>query len=445
MRPAISIYAPENGNSPRLLYVLRWLFQQQLQLPFKVFSNKAEWLAAEGFRLNYSKEKFSDDVLQIIPQGLLSESDIIPQALAVQRWKRHTVLFYNQPGAEIPFDLFAAVFYLLSRYEEYLPHRKDRHGRYLAEQSAAGQYRFLQEPVADQWLFHFRELLQKKGLIIPKKSFQTQITFDIDMAWQYRYRGALRYWGGQFRDALRGHWRTISERQKVVSGKCEDPYFSFPELALLHKKFDVHPLFFMLLGQPGKYDRNIKPEHPAMWQLMTDLAKNYDIGIHPSYSSHDSPECLHQEIALLADTIQGPVTKSRQHFIKFSLPETYRRLIEQGITDDYSMGYATHNGFRAGTSQPFYWYDLNQEQATLLTVHPFAFMDATSKFYWKKNAKETFREWQKLFLKVQAVEGTFISIWHNFILSRGSDWLEMYANVPEMLRPYSTIFNRGYE
>lgn len=437
MRSAVAIYVPENGNNPRLLYVLRWLFSEQLQLPFKVFSDKAEWLAAEGFRINYSKEKFSDDVLQIIPQGLLSESAIKPRPLAVQRWKRHTVLFYNQPGAAMPFDLFAAVFYLLSRYEEYLPHQKDRHGRYLAEQSAAGQYRFLEEPVVDQWLFHFRELLQQKGLIIPQKSFQAQVTFDIDMAWQYRHRGALRYWGGHLRDILRGHWKAIRERQNVVSEKLEDPYFSFPELDLMHKKYAVHPVIFMLLGQPGKYDRNINPEHPAMRQLMKDLAKSYDIGIHPSYGSHESRERLHQEIGLLADTIKKPVNQSRQHFIKFLLPETYRRLIEEGITDDYSMGYATHNGFRAGTSQSFFWYDLSREEPTMLTVHPFAFMDATSKFYWRKNAEETFREWQKLFLKVQSVEGTFISIWHNFILSRDSDWLKMYAKVPELLQPYS--------
>ncbi|HET8572910.1 MAG TPA: polysaccharide deacetylase family protein [Edaphocola sp.] len=443
MTSKIAIYAPENTAAPRLLYVLHWLFQEQLQLPYKVFYDGIEWLAAEGFKINYSGEKLSDDALQIIPQGLLSESGVKPQVLAVQRWKRHTVLFYNQPGAELPFDLLAAVFYLLSRYEEYLPHRKDRHGRYCAEQSAAGQYRFLQEPVVDQWLHHFRELLQKKGLGLPKKEFQAEITYDIDMAWQYRHRGALRYWGGHFRDALQRHWKGIRQRWRVVSGKMEDPYFSFPELGLLHQKFDIHPVFFILLGQPGKYDRNIQPEHAAMRQLMTNLSKNYDIGIHPSYGSHESPERLHQEIALLADTVQRPVTKSRQHFIKFSLPETYRRLIEQGITDDYSMGYATHNGFRAGTSQSFYWYDLNQEQTTSLTVHPFAFMDATSKFYWKKSPEETFREWQKLFLKVQAVEGTFISIWHNFILSRGSDWLAMYAKVPEMLRPYSVIFNRG--
>lgn len=437
MAAEIAIYVPGHTANPRLLYVLHWIFREQLQLPYRVWDNGAAWLSAEGFKINYSKEKLSDDALQIIPQGLLSESGVKPQVLAVQRWMRHTVLFYNQPGAELPFDLLAAVFYLLSRYEEYLPHRKDRHGRYLAEQSAAGQYRFLQEPVVDQWLFHFRKLLQKRGLIIPKKSFRAQITYDIDMAWQYCHRSALRYWGGNFRDALRGHWKAIPERQKVVSGKCEDPYFSFPELDLLHKKFDVHPLFFMLLGRPGKYDRNIKPEHPAMRQLMTDLAKKYDIGIHPSYGSHESPGRLHQEIGLLADTIQKRITKSRQHFIKFSLPETYRRLIDQGITDDYSMGYATHNGFRAGTSHPFFWYDLSKEQATSLMIHPFAFMDATSKFYLKQDPKETFREWQKLFLKVQVVEGTFISIWHNFILSRGSDWLEMYAKVPEMLRPYS--------
>ena len=123
------------------------------------------------------------------------------------------------------------------------------------------------------------------------------------------------------------------------------------------------------------------------------------------------------------------VTRSRQHFIKFDLPESYRQLIAVGIRHDFSMGYAGVNGFRAGTSNAFLWYDLPAEVVSGLWVHPFAFMDATARFYNKSSIEETYREWERLYYSVLKVKGTFSVIWHNYILSdyrEHKGWLALY-------------------
>ena len=64
------------------------------------------------------------------------------------------------------------------------------------------------------------------------------------------------------------------------------------------------------------------------------------------------------------------VFKSRQHYIRFNLPEGYRRLIEAGLSDDYSMGYATSNGFRASVASSHFWYNLEKQEQTTLRIHP---------------------------------------------------------------------------
>lgn len=46
------------------------------------------------------------------------------------------------------------------------------------------------------------------------------------------------------------------------------------------------------------------------------------------------------------------------------LPEHYSYLNELEIANDYSMGYPETIGFRAGTSTPYLFYDLNMEITT---------------------------------------------------------------------------------
>ena len=78
-----------------------------------------------------------------------------------------------------------------------------------------------------------------------------------------------------------------------------------------------------------------------------------EVGIHPSYESNADSKRVEFELRHLEDALRTPVTKSRQHFLKMRLPDTIRHLAELGITDEYSMGYASESGFRAGLACPF--------------------------------------------------------------------------------------------
>ena len=87
-------------------------------------------------------------------------------------------------------------------------------------------------------------------------------------------------------------------------------------------------------------------------------------------------------------SLEKEIPLSRQHFIRLQLPHTYRILESLSITDDFSMGYASELGFRAGTGRSFLWYDLEKEVCSELRVHPFCFMDATAHYYKKWTAEE---------------------------------------------------------
>ena len=153
-----------------------------------------------------------------------------------------------------------------------------------------------------------------------------------------------------------------------------------------------------------------------MWKLIQQHAKKYSIGIHPSWQSGDKPALLKTEKEQLEAISETTVTKSRQHYIRFTLPGGYRQLLENGITDDYSMGYGTTNGFRASVASSFYWYDLQQNESTLLRIHPFCYMEANSFYQQKYTAAEAYEELMRYYSICKEVSGQLITIWHNNFL-----------------------------
>jgi hypothetical protein len=154
---------------------------------------------------------------------------------------------------------------------------------------------------------------------------------------------------------------------------------------------------------------------------MSDYVK---VGIHPSWASNSDSGKLSTEIMRLEGMVNREVVRSRQHFLKLDLPSTYRRLIDLGIREDYTMGYASQVGFRAGTSLPFYFYDLDMETQTQLLVHPFAVMDGTLNEYMELTVDDAQYLVKELMDRVKEVNGTFISLWHNETVSDNRHWYE---------------------
>jgi len=102
--------------------------------------------------------------------------------------------------------------------------------------------------------------------------------------------------------------------------------------------------------------------------------------------------------------------------------ETYQNLIKLGIKEDYTLGYATDTGFRAGTCTPFNFYDLYNEKETSLKIFPFQVMDTTLNQYLKLDVEEAVERISHMIEKVKQVRGTFISLWHNESLSDHGHW-----------------------
>lgn len=420
----ILIYCEQSTH--RLQYICKFVFEEQMGLRYSLTIDAKNFAVHDGPKINYSQHDFNDHSFTITPNGLLAEKKITTQQINCFIWKELPA-FYKTESGNLAFDILAASFYLLTRYEEYLPYQKDEYGRYDYKQSLAYRENFLQTPLINFWLIHFRKVLQIHfpELVITTPEFSFQPTYDIDMAWAYKNKGILRNLGGLLST------RSL-KRLPVLMRLQKDPYDSFDYLKTLHTNNQLKPIYFLLLAQRrSEYDKNISPYDYSMWQLMKQLNKEGKVGIHPSWSSHQKSSLIKKEIKILETATKAEVQTSRQHYIYFNFPDTFEHLLLANIKDDYSMGYGSINGFRASVASSFNWYNLATETSTILRMHPFCFMDANSYYEQKQNLPTTTKELNYYLTICKEANGCLITIFHNNFLGTGEafeGWSAMYSN-----------------
>jgi hypothetical protein len=426
------------SKSPRLQFILTFLCKRILGIDFKLITDWEKFLKIDVPRVNYSGISHGES-LQIVPSGLLSERYISPQKIKVRKWKGLPIFFLTGKKKEIPFDMLAASFYLVSRYEEYLDYHPDKHGRFPAAESLAYKEGFLEKPVINHWALILAGLLKQRYpdyTFFRQGGFEYLSTIDIDMAFCYRHKGFLRNLGGGARELMQLNFKSLGKRMAVLSGKERDPFDNFDYQEEVHDRFSVHPVYFVLLGDRGKYDKNIPFSNEAFTALIQRLVSRYKVGIHPSYGSSKARKRVRQEIRRLEDIVLHPVECSRQHFLKLDIRQTYALLQKNGIKEDHSMGYSEVPGFRAGTCTPFPFYDLQKNETRDIVLYPFAVMDVALNRFLGLNPEEAIQRIKTLMDEVRSVNGLFISVFHNESLSDFAAW-EGWRNVYEKMLSFA--------
>ncbi len=415
----------------RLRYVAGFIGKELFNEPFQLTSDPEEFNQYKGIKINYSAERMDGQVFNLAPHALLFEQDIHQQDVQCFEINKRKA-FFKANNSDLAFDIFAAVFYLLSRYEEYLPHNKDIYGRYAHAGSIAFKEEFLHLPLVNYWLEDLKLALKRvfPEALFHRHTFKFIPTYDIDMAWSYRNKGFVRNAGGALRSVLKNDWAAVKERIAVLQNKRKDPFDSYEWLDALHLYCRVRPYYFFLLAERRRiYDKNIPPSNKAMQELIFYHSTKGTVGIHPSWQSSDDPKLLKQEIGWLEFITGESIKHSRQHFIRLHLPNTYRQLIAAGIEKDFSMGYGTINGFRASVASSFYWYDLEKEEATNLMIFPFCFMDANAYYEQKLTPPQALAELMKFYQSIRQVNGMMCTIWHNSFVGTApmfKGWKEVY-------------------
>lgn len=426
------IYSP--NITPRLVYITNWIFTGVYQAAYRLTNSRLIFEQETGPRLNYSEEFFTG-VPFILPSGLLEETTVTRKNIALSTGNGGKYPFAT--GNDLMgFDVFAAAFYLITRYEEYLPFEADEYGRFKAVNSLQQQLGGINKPVVDIWLNKLKEKLGITGNITPQR-FAPLFTYDVDTAYAFKGRELSVTLAHYTKDILSGKFRAFHERRKVLKEQQPDPYDTYNETILAVKKAGFQPLFFFLLGNRNKYNRNLAHDSALQTALLKKISKEAETGIHPSYYTMNDAALLQEEKQRMENCTGQRVVKSRQHYLRIQFPATYRQLATAGIQEEYSMGFAETPGFRAGTCFPFYFFDLEKNVTTPLKIYPVTFMEGSFAEDLQMTPEAALPVMLQLLETVKKLNGFFCCIWHNHTLSNHGIWKGWKAVHDEVLKAAS--------
>jgi hypothetical protein len=429
-------------------YIFRFLlgFQQDEVLPVRIgYTN--DFRQFDNFDIVIKASGFFDE-------QIFKKTESMP-SLPLKIWEEVPIL-YGEPISEmigntlvVSADIVAGTFFLITRYEELIkPGERDEHGRFPGKASLPYMAGFIDRPIIEEWGKLLRQLMRENGFNIPEppqKISKVYLTHDLDQLAHFRtIRGML---GG----VLRGIRRPKEGRRAINSffGRVsDDPWFTFPYIYKLDNELidklgdDRCEAILFVRSSGSKYREDkpfpnlLNPDYKSLIRL--SKRKKINIGLHASYEAGFKPHLINSEKDKLAQATNTLIKYNRNHFLCSHESKDMKFLIEAGIEEDFTMGYADMAGFRLGTCRAVNYIDLENMQLTKLKLHPLTVMDGTlsEKKYMFMNAHDALQYCEQLIKTVENFNGELVLLWHNTMIEKTPSLYhrKLYSDIITLLK-----------
>ncbi len=411
----IAIYT-ESKFLPEKNYVFKVIFEEILGITYEVFDTSV----SQVYKIVLPNEKFiefADDFFTYIPESIgYCKKAYLPQKV----WQ-----LKNDFGEPIPFfygsnrytdhgksiycglDIIGNSFFMLSRWEEMIADKKDKHGRFPEEDACAVKFGLIQKPLVHIYAEFLRRLFQQFGYEIPvKHKYKKILTHDID----YLYK-----WGTRF-DYVKNCIGDICKRFSIKSLKTtmnmykngQDPYDTYQYLMDLSEQNGQKSLFYFLKSK--KNDFEIITER-GQKIIQSIIARGHNVAIHSNYFLEGEWREIQADKEYYERIFSKKIEQNRQHYLKVNIPQTFRLLEENGISQDSSLYYSHHLGFRTGMCIEHSLFDCERRRILKLKELPLTLMDISLQNARKYD--EAVEMVDTLIETVKKYNGTFVCLWHN--------------------------------
>lgn len=160
--------------SPRIKYIFSFIFIDVLKIEIDFTVNPEEFSQSPLPKLSYAKQPIGSELF-FKSTNLLFEHKIKAQQIKKTKFGEMKVPFSVADGS-LPFDIFAAAFFFLSRYEEYTHNERQNTTAFTFKDSLQYRMHLLKLPVIDNWAMILKNLVLKQypNLTFGSKQFAFQ-------------------------------------------------------------------------------------------------------------------------------------------------------------------------------------------------------------------------------------------------------------------------------
>ena len=294
-------------------------------------------------------------------------------------------------------DIFASVFFMLSRWEEQLQTKKDIHERYPISESIAFKYNFTHRPIVNEYVELFKTFIKKLNIInypFRERKFEVIPTHDIDSIF---YRTSLKAFLGDL--IKRRSLVCFFERALSI---FKDPVMTFDYLMENSEKANLKSHFYFMATNGEPYD----PSNYTTTNRFTTIINNikrrgHIIGFHAGYTTFNNHSKWSAQYNELVERIKINITEGRQHYLRWDSKETKQIWSSNNMNIDSTLGYSEKPGFRCGTGDLFPIFDVNNRRELSLNERPLILMDTSFSKY--NNAAEKCSEALKYYKLISEI------------------------------------------
>jgi peptidoglycan/xylan/chitin deacetylase (PgdA/CDA1 family) len=209
-------------------------------------------------------------------------------------------------------------------------------------------------------------------------------------------------------------------------------YLDTREIMALEAEYGARSSFYFLAVEPNDPDRtyNIMDVKDDLRHVQTS---GWEVGLHGSQGAHADLAMMIKEKGKVEAALGAPISGYRNHFLRFSVPLTWRLLQKAGFEYDTTLGYADCAGFRNGMCHPFKPFDL--EAGTTIDIVEFPLMIMDASLFYNHMRLDAATAWDLVKSTIDTVEklnGTLTILWHNTYM-RG-EHLKVYTKILDYCR-----------
>lgn len=274
-------------------------------------------------------------------------------------------------------DVFNWMGWLLSRAEEY-GGAVDSHGRFLRDTSIASLAGCDHEPILDEMVATVRQVfvsycesinvrVQKHSPWPLGKRAAVWISHDVDHAeprsLPVAFRKAI---GAILTDDPAVRSRRWKDAVNLLRRPAINPYWQMDDFSRISLAAGSPSTYFVLphtsrmVSEGGRRVRRYDVRQHSVVQLMHRLSDaGFELGLHVTYDAHDYSQGLKSDLETF-EACAPPNYGSRGarcHYLRFTVPDTWRREEAAGLYYDSSLGWSSDWGFRSGSSLPYHPFD----------------------------------------------------------------------------------------